>query len=120
MGRFRRRMYEEYRQEFSTDESYNLAYRKVRRIKGFYTHLKIYCIVNAIIIISAMDKDFMSARFQEHELLDWDTYATAFFWGIGLLVHAVSVFGRDIFFGEDWEARKIKQFMDEENKQKWQ
>ena len=52
MGRFRKRMYEEYAQEFSTDESFNIAYKKVKKIKGFYSHLKIYIIVNVIIIIS--------------------------------------------------------------------
>ena len=32
MGRFRRRMNEEYAHEFSTDESYNNAYKKVKRL----------------------------------------------------------------------------------------
>jgi hypothetical protein len=46
MGRLRRRMFEEYREEFTNDESFNIAYRKVKRIKGFYSHLRIYVIVN--------------------------------------------------------------------------
>ena len=43
MGRFRRRMYEEYAQEFSSDESYNNAYRKVKRLKGFCNCENLIC-----------------------------------------------------------------------------
>ena len=45
-------MYEEHGHKFSSDESFNVAYRKVKRIKGFYSHLKVYIIVNIIIIVS--------------------------------------------------------------------
>lgn len=114
MGRFRTRMYEEYSQEFSNDESFNLAYRKVKRIKGFYTHLRIYIIVNAIIIVSNVNGDFFSKGIHENGLLDWQTYSTALFWGIGLLVHGLSVFGRDVFFSHDWEQRKIEEYMKKE------
>ncbi|KAF2332599.1 2TM domain-containing protein [Flavobacterium daemonense] len=122
MGRLRRRMYEEYRQEFSNDESFNIAYRKVRRIKGFYSHLKVFLIVNAIIIISSLNRDFIGSHFNESGLFEWHTYSTTFYWGIALLMHAASVFGRDIFFGDDWEERKIKEYMSQESEKstKWQ
>lgn len=122
MGRFRRRMYDEYAYEFSTDESYNAAYRKVKRLKGFYSHLKIYIIVNLIIIVSSLNRHFFTGGIQESGLFDWDTYSTAFYWGIGLLVHAVSVFGRDVFFSDDWEQRKIQKYMEKEasNTNKWE
>jgi hypothetical protein len=114
MGRFRRRMYEEYSQEFSTDERFNEAYRKVKRIKGFYSHLRIYIIVNAIIIVASVNDDFFSKGILDSGLLDWETYSTALFWGIGLLAHGVSVFGRDVFFSADWEQRKIEEYMKKE------
>jgi hypothetical protein len=122
MGRFRRRMYEEYAHEFSTDESYNLAYRKVKRIKGFYSHLKVYLIVNAIIIISGLNKGFVGNHFEVRSFNDWEIYSTAFYWGIALAIHAFSVFGRDLFFGEEWEQKKIQKYMEKEaqNKNKWE
>jgi len=118
MGRFTRRMFKVDPQEFSADENYNLAYRKVKRIKGFYSHLQIYFIVNAIIIISSLNRDSIWST----EFWNWDTFSTAIFWGIGLAAHAVSVFGRDLFFDHDWEQKKIKEFMEKEKTKtgKWE
>jgi len=122
MGRYRRHMYEEYAQEFKNNESFEIAYRKVKRIKGFYSHLKVYIIVNVIIIISNLNKDFIGSRFQEDGLLDWHTYSTALYWGIALLIHAFTVFGPDLFFSGDWEQKKIQKYMNKEqaNTNKWQ
>jgi len=128
MGRFRRQLYEElereyrkeYGNEFTSDESFMAAYRKVKRIKGFYTHLKIYIIVNVIIIVASTNRGIFTDGIQASGLLEWHTYSTAFFWGIGLLAHGLSVFGSNIFFGDDWEQKKIKEFMEKEKSQKWE
>jgi hypothetical protein len=130
MGRFRRQFYDEleseykkhYQKEFNGDESYKAAYRKVKKIKGFYSHLRIYVIVNLIIIVANLNKDIFSEGIYASSLTDWHTYSTAFFWGIGLLAHAISVFGRDFFFNEDWEQKKIQKYMEKEaaNAKKWE
>lgn len=121
MGQFRRQMYEDYAQEFSTDESFNLAYKKVKRIKGFYSHLRVYVMVNIIIIISSLNKPYMVDHFVIRGFRDWEIYSTAFFWGIALAIHAFSVFGPDLFFNKDWEQNKIRKYMEKEteNKNKW-
>jgi len=120
MGEFRKRMYEEHAHKFSNDEQYNIAYKKVKRIKGFYSHLKIYLIINVLIIISNLNRNFFGSSFNENGLFEWHTYSTAIFWGIGLLAHGLSVFGRDIFFGDDWEEKKIQEYMDKNTSQnKW-
>jgi len=122
MGRIRRHMYEEYArdysQELSSDESYNAAYKKVKKIKGFYSHLKVYIIVNVIIIVSSLTRNNLTAEIDFSGLSKWHTYSTAFFWGIGLLAHGLSVFGSNWFFGEDWEQKKIQKFMDRDNSNK--
>jgi hypothetical protein len=122
MRRFRKRMYEEYSQEFTSDESFNAAYKKVRRIKRFYSHLKVYIIVNVIIIVSNLSRGFSGREIIHNGLWDWDTYSTAIFWGIGLAIHALSVFGSDLFFNDEWEQRKIQEYMKKEqgNTNKWQ
>jgi hypothetical protein len=122
MGRLRRHMYEEYGQEFGSDEQYNLAYKKVKKIKGFYSHLRVYLIVNVIIIISNLNRDFFGHSAYENGLLDWHTYSTALYWGIALLIHAFTVFGPDVFFGKDWEQKKIREYMEKEssNTHKWE
>jgi hypothetical protein len=122
MGRFRTRMYEEYRQEFSNDEHFEIAYQKVKRIKGFYSHLKIYIIVNIFLIISSLNRDFIGSKFELNGLLDLHTYSTALYWGIALAIHAFTVFGPDWFFNGDWEQKKIQKYMEREgrNKNKWE
>ncbi|MBZ4033299.1 2TM domain-containing protein [Flavobacterium sp. 17A] len=126
MGRFRRQMYEEYANqhsnEYSNDESYNAAYKKVKKIKGFYSHLKVFIIVNLIIIVSSLTRDNLHGGIDFSGLSQWHTYSTAFFWGIGLVAHGLSVFGSDLFFSSDWEQKKIQKYMDKdaENKNKWE
>lgn len=95
---------------------YDLAAKKVKKIAGFYRHLAIYCVVNAgIIFINFQNLKSGESYFQIKNFL------TAFFWGIGLLSHATSVFAPDFFFGSNWEQRKIKELMnkDQTQSQKW-
>lgn len=127
MGRFSRNMHEEYAKqqsgEYNYDESYNAAYKKVKKIKGFYSHLKAYLIVNVMIVLSSIIRgNIISDGVDFSGLSHWHTYSTAFFWGIGLAIHAFSVFGPNLFFSDDWEQKKIQKYMEKEaaNKNKWE
>lgn len=122
MGRYRRRMYEEYAQEFKNDESFEIAYRKVKRIKGFYSHLKVYIIINIIIIVSSLNRIYIGNHFEIRGLQNWEIYSTAFYWGIALVIHAFTVFGPDLFFNNDWEQKKIREYMDKDasSTNKWE
>ena len=112
-----KRMYDEYLSEnFNPDDRYNLAYKRVKKIKGFYVHALVFVLVNAFIIISSYNRSL----FGNEVFLRWETFSTAFLWGIGLLVHGLSVFGRNIFFGQNWEERKIQEFMEKEKREKWE
>ena len=42
-----------------------------------------------------------------------------FGWGLGLAFHAFGVFVEDGRFGRNWEERKIREFMDQEEKKRW-
>ena len=115
MARYRNKMSNDYNIDAGNpDESYNLAYKRVKRIKGFYTHLVIFIVINSIVIIN---NSFQSSN---TFLWSWKNFSTALFWGIGLLAHGLSVFGRNIFFGKSWEDRKIKEFMENEKSDKWE
>ncbi len=117
MGRFRRRMLEEYQQENSNpDERYEFAYKRVKRIKGFYVHALVYVLVNAFIIISSFNRSEIGSEV----FLRFETFSTTLFWGIGLLAHGLSVFGRNIFFGDNWEQNKIKEFMEKDKSTNWE
>jgi 2TM domain len=78
------------------------AIRRVAAIKGFYIHLGIYLIVNAgLIVIDALTGS------------DWWVQWVIFGWGIGIVAHALAVFGRASRLVSDWEDSKIKQLMAE-------
>jgi hypothetical protein len=93
---------------------YENARKRIKEIKGFYIHLLVYVFVNiAIFIMSTRDEGILEG------LTHLSNYSTIFFWGIGLLAHWVSVFGSNLFFGKNWEEKKIKELMEKDKKQLW-
>ncbi|MBC7522845.1 MAG: 2TM domain-containing protein [Flavobacterium sp.] len=110
----RQQMFQNFNRESGvTEEQYYQAFKRVKRIKGFYVHLLVYLIVNIFIIFGQRfddDKQLTNAVF-----FRWETYSTAFFWGIGLLAHGLSVFGPNILFGTNWEEQKIKELMEKDS-----
>lgn len=88
------------------DKRYKKARKKVEELKGFYIHLFIYILVNLGMFI-------VNIVTTPREL--W-FYWPLFGWGIGILAHAMSVFGIRGLFGKEWEERKIKQIMEKEEK----
>ena len=93
---------------------YQEALKKVNKIKGFYTHLIVYVVINAmIVIVNIQELDPGESYFQ------WHNFFTLGFWGIGLLAHAASVFLPSALLGKEWEEKKIKQLM-EQDKNKWE
>jgi len=101
--------------KYTEEQKYIKAKKKVKAIKGFYVHLTVYLLVNAFLIVSS---SFSNDEFDY--LWDWQTYNTAIFWGIGILFHAFKVFGMGILLGNDWEDRKIKEFMDKDKRDSWE
>ncbi len=88
---------------------YARAQKRVKALAGFYKHLAVYILVNAFLIIL---KWF---RLDEGEQFwDFGTFSVAFFWGIGLAFHAMGVFFSQVFFGSDWEERKVRELMDKQ------
>jgi hypothetical protein len=81
-------------------ERYERARKRVQEIKGFYTHLIVYALVNLGLIIINLVTDPGARWF----------YLPLFGWGIGVVAHAGSVFGP----GRYWEERKIKQLMEKD------
>jgi len=115
MGKYREHFFKDFQDENVNPETrYELAHKRVKKIKAFYVHALVFVLVNAFIIVSKYDKAVLGSGVSFVE-----TFSTALFWGIGLLGHGLTVFGRDIFFSADWEERKIKEFMDKDKSQKW-
>lgn len=96
--------------DFRTEEAYMRAKKRVDAMIGFYWHLAVYIVINiALILIIGLNSGLGFTGF--------GTYATAFFWGIGLIFHFIGVFGFNFILGKDWEQRKIKEYMDKERQQ---
>jgi uncharacterized integral membrane protein len=95
---------------------YEEAVKKVKKLKGFYTHALVYVVINIMIVIANVQNlDPGESYFQ------FKNFFTAFFWGIGLLAHAMGTFIPYFILGKDWEERKIKELMEKErNVNKWE
>lgn len=94
---------------------YQDALKRVKKIKGFYTHAIVYFIINImIVIINIQNLNEGETYFQ------FQNFFTAFFWGIGLVAHGLSVFMPNWIMGQKWEERKIKEFMEKEKANKWE
>lgn len=116
MRRYRRFMYDnDLYDENNPGDRYGMAYRQMKRIKKFYVHLIVYIVVNGFLI----GDDYFDNT-PKHDLWSWGTWNVAVLWGIGLIIHGLSVFGRDIFFSAEWERNKIQKFMDKDKNQKWE
>jgi 2TM domain-containing protein len=116
MSDFKEKFEEEEMLRKNPDVHYVDAYRRMKRIKGFYVHLAIFVLVNIFLI--AING---SERAEDGESFwHWKTFSTAFFWGIGLFGHGLSVFCRDLFFGKNWEEKKIRELMKNNNERKWE
>ncbi|HMC02356.1 MAG TPA: 2TM domain-containing protein [Flavobacteriaceae bacterium] len=101
-----------YNYSYNKEDAYIRAKKRVDAIKGFYWHLASYIGVNIFLItIIAVNSD--------GNIWNFGTFSTAFFWGIGLGFHALGVFGKDLFFGKDWENKQIKKYMDKD-KRRWE
>ncbi|WP_396173764.1 2TM domain-containing protein [Flavobacterium sp.] len=94
---------------------YQEAAKRVKKIKGFYTHLTVYIVINLAIILSKID--FGKDSSWSFEMRN---FSTAFFWGIGLVAHGLSVFMPSLIMGKDWEEKKIKELMEKEKNNKWE
>lgn len=99
--------------EHTKENKYFRAKQRVAVIKKFYTNLMFY-----IVIICALAGLNYYVNQLRHPWFLW----AAFGWGIGIIFQAVKVFRWTPFIGKRWEERKIKQFMEEEErsaKNKW-
>ena len=83
---------------------YQKAKERVEALKGFYIHLTVYVVVNLILFSINMIVSPDSLWFI------WPLMG----WGVGVVIHGLSVFGFVPGLGADWEERKIREIMEKE------
>ncbi|MCG2611052.1 2TM domain-containing protein [Flavobacterium sp. SM15] len=93
---------------YNENEKYESARKRVKEIKEFYGHLLSYVVVNLFLVAVNL------LTSPEHLWFFWPMLG----WGIGVSVHAMRVFNIMPFLGKDWEERKLKEFMEEEERRK--
>ena len=101
---------------FTEEHKYLLAKKRVEKIKGFYIHFLVYVIVNifiSAIIIFGLTNDSNGEYSFFDAITHFGVYSTWLFWGIGVFFHWLGVFGTNVFFGKDWEKKKIEKYMDD-------
>ncbi|WP_034921910.1 2TM domain-containing protein [Gillisia sp. CAL575] len=95
----------------NSENSYQRAKERVEELKKFYSHLLSYIVVN--VFLAALN--FYSNEWRN----PWFLWVTAG-WGIGIVFDALRAYQINPMFNKDWEERKIKSFMKEEEKQRWE
>jgi len=94
-------------ENYTKEDAYFRAQKRLKDLKGFYWHAFWYVIVNLFLIaMIAINSD---------DFWHFGTFSTAFFWGIGLGFHAIGVFGKNLVFSKKWEERKIKEYIEKED-----
>jgi sensor histidine kinase YesM len=93
----------------SLDDEYIKARKHVENLKDFYYNLLSYCLVIPFLI-------FINWRTSWQFQWFW---FPMFGWGIGLAFHAMSVYFEDGRFGKNWEERKIREYMEQEERKRW-
>jgi len=97
------------------EEKYERARKQIKNEKEWYSHLFVYiviCTLEQLLYAGVFDGGKFSAYmpFLGH-------FVTPVLWGIGVFMHWLYVFKRIRFnrFYKNWERRKIKEYMEEED-----
>lgn len=83
---------------------YERAKEHVEKLKGFYAHFIIYLLMMPVFIYL----NYRSTGFP------WAIFPIIG-WGFGVAGHAMETFNYNPLLGKNWEERKLKQFMEDDN-----
>lgn len=95
------------------NKQYLRAKKRVDELKGFYTHLAVFIIVNTFISFFRIKEDVDAGDELSVAFSDGSNFSLWLWWGIGLVFHFYGVFGTRLFMSKEWEDRKIKEYMNE-------
>ncbi len=90
---------------YISEKKYARAKERVQKLKGFYGNLGMYLVFIPV---------FIWLNYKSGTSFPWAIFPIAG-WGTGVLAHAADTFNYNPFFGKDWEKRKIKELMEEDD-----
>ena len=82
------------------DSEYSTARRHVHALRSLYQHAAIFALVNLTLL--TVDLLTPGGPWFQWVLLGW---------GISLALHAVNVVAGHELFGEEWERRKVREYV---------
>lgn len=95
---------------------FELAQARVKEIKGFFRHLKIFILVNGTLYLfkSGVLRSLLPDWFPEESYyFDW-VDLNVLIWLAILLVHAITLYRHKFAFLKRWEDRQIKKYLDKD------
>ena len=92
-------------------EKYKKVKKRIHDIKKFYKHFSVYLVINLFFIGRRIYKDIDYGSSVTEAFMDLNNYNFFFWWGVGLIIHGVLVFGAPKIFSKNWEQRKIEEMM---------
>jgi len=97
---------------------------KVSTLKKFYDHLTAFIIVNIVFALTSNISEINIHIFRGYKISNlWSNFDHPkifplwLVWGIFLLLNAIHVFSVPLFFGEQWENKKIESIMKDDKEQ---
>jgi hypothetical protein len=88
------------------DPAYRRARARAAQLRAFYTAVVAYVAVNLLLfVINVITSPG-----------NWWFYWVTIFWGLGMVVYGLNVFGLSQF-GQDWEDRKTQELLEKERRQ---
>jgi hypothetical protein len=91
--------------ELNGNNSLKKATTKAKKLRGFYSNLRSYLIVNLLFLII----NWVSFSGE------WWVLIPATGWGFFLILHALDVFAPLNIFNDEWEERKTRELTDKYN-----
>lgn len=88
-------------------DKYERAKKRVASLKKLYSEL-----INYTIFIAVLG----GLNYYVNEWSNMWFLWPAFFWGIGLAIRAYKTLALNSLFGKKWEERKIKEYIDKDDK----
>ncbi|WP_394971227.1 2TM domain-containing protein [uncultured Croceitalea sp.] len=107
------------RKESSTANRYQKAQKRVKELKGFYNHLKIFAIVNTLLYLvkSGALNPLMPKGFPtESYYFDW-IHINFLIWGLMIVAHALILYRHKLPFLKKWEEKQIQKYIEKDKQE---
>jgi hypothetical protein len=95
------------------NKNYIVAKEKVRQLQIFYMHL-----VGYIIVMALLGYNLYIMQGEYKQFFFWLDITVMVLWTFFIIIHAWNIFKGRVFFKKSWEERKLKEYMENNEKQK--